>query len=128
MKAELNEIRFTIPGRPIPAARMTRRGKWIKRQAQKYLAFKEQVGWEARKYFREPWQGPIGIELRFYLKVNRSRGDGDNYMKAILDGMNGVVYLDDSQVVEGHYYILDGEPQRTEVRVWQINNSSEAEI
>ena len=130
MKTELAEIQFTILGRPIPAARMTRRGKWIKRQALKYLTFKEQVGWEARKYFKEPWQGPIGIELYFYLKVNRSRGDGDNYMKAILDGMNGVVYLDDSQVVEGHYHILDGEPQRTEVRVWQIrqNNGSEAEI
>jgi len=38
---QVNEINFTIPGRPIPAARMTRRGKWIKRQAQKYLAFKE---------------------------------------------------------------------------------------
>ena len=121
----MNEISFTIPGRPIPAARMTRRGKWVKRQAQKYLAFKEQVGWEARKHFKgEPWQGPVGIELRFYLKVNRSRGDGDNLFKAILDGMNGIAFEDDSQVVEGHFYILDREPQRTEVRVWKLNGSS----
>jgi Holliday junction resolvase RusA-like endonuclease len=123
----LNEISFTIPGRPIPAARMTRRGKWVKRQAQKYLAFKEQVGWEARKHFKgEPWQGPVGVELRFYLKVIRSVGDGDNYLKAVLDGMNGIVYEDDGQVKEGHYYILDGEPQRTEVRVWKLNGSSQA--
>lgn len=123
----MNEISFTIPGRPIPAARMTRRGKWVKRQAQKYLAFKEQVGWEARKHFKgEPWQGPVGIELRFYLKVNRSRGDGDNLFKAILDGMNGIAFEDDSQVVEGHFHILDGEPQRTEVRVWKLNGSNPA--
>ena len=123
----MNEINFTIPGRPIPAARMTRRGKWVKRQAQKYLAFKEQVGWEARKHFKgEPWQGPVGIELRFYLKVNRSRGDGDNLFKAILDGMNGIAFEDDSQVVEGHFYILDREPQRTEVRVWKLNGSNPA--
>jgi len=123
----MNEISFTIPGRPIPAARMTRRGKWVKRQAQKYLAFKEQVGWEARKHFKgEPWQGPVGIELRFYLKVNRSRGDGDNLFKAILDGMNGIAFEDDSQVVEGHFYILDREPQRTEVRVWKLNGSNPA--
>jgi len=121
----MNEISFTIPGRPIPAARMTRRGKWVKRQAQKYLAFKEQVGWEARKHFKgEPWQGPVGIELRFYLKVNRSRGDGDNLQKAIFDGLNKVIFEDDIQVVEGHFYILDGEPQRTEVRVWKLNGSS----
>jgi len=104
---------------------MTRRGKWVKRQAQKYLAFKEQVGWEARKHFKgEPWQGPVGIELRFYLKVNRSRGDGDNLQKAIFDGLNKVIFEDDIQVVEGHFYILDGEPQRTEVRVWKLNGSS----
>jgi len=69
----------------------------------------------------EPWQGPVGIELRFYLKVNRSRGDGDNLQKAIFDGLNKVIFEDDSQVVEGHFYILDGEPQRTEVRVWKKN-------
>jgi len=80
------------------------------------------VGWEARKVFKgEPWQGPVGIELRFYLKVNRSRGDGDNLQKAIFDGLNKVIFEDDSQVVEGHFYILDGEPQRTEVRVWKKN-------
>ncbi len=127
MMRSLNEISFTIPGRPIPAARMTRRGKWVKRQAQKYLAFKEQVGWEARKHFKgAPWQGQVGIELRFYLKVNRSRGDGDNLFKAILDGMNGIAFEDDSQVVEGHFHILDGEPQRTEVRVWKLNGSNPA--
>ena len=122
----MNEINFTIPGRPLPAARMTRRGKWVKRAAQKYLTFREFVGWEARKHFREPWQGPVGIELRFFLKVNRSRGDGDNLFKAILDGMNGIAFEDDSQVVEGHFHILDGEPQRTEVRVWKLNGSNPA--
>lgn len=127
MMRSLNEISFTIPGRPIPAARMTRRGKWVKRQAQKYLAFKEFAGWEARKHFKgEPWQGPVGVEIRIYLKVNRTRGDGDNYMKSLLDSMNGIIFEDDSQVVEGHFHILDGEPQRTEVRVWKLNGSNPA--
>lgn len=119
----MQEIQFTIPGRPIPAARMTRRGKWLNKQAQKYIAFKQQVGWEARKHFKEPWQGPVGVELRFYLRVNRSRGDGDNLVKAVLDGMNCIAWQDDSQVKEGHFYILDildGELQRTEVRIWKI--------
>lgn len=39
----------------------------------------------------------------------------------MLDSLNGVIFEDDSQVVEGHFYVLDGEPQRTEVRVWKIN-------
>lgn len=117
----MEEVSFSIPGRPIPAARMTRNGKWVKKQAQKYLAFREQVSWETRKHFKEPWKGPVGVELKFYLKVNRSRGDGDNLLKAVLDGMNKIAFEDDRQVVEGHFYILDGEPQRTEVRVWKIN-------
>ncbi len=119
----MDVVSFTIPGRPIPAARMTRRGKWLSRKAKKSLAFKDQVGWEAKKYFREPWQGPVAVELRFYLKVNRSRGDGDNYVKAVLDGLNGVAFEDDRQVVEGHFYILEGEPQRTEVKLWRLNGS-----
>ena len=72
-----NEVRFTIPGRPIPAARITRRGKRLKRQAQKYLVFKEQVNCEARKHFKsEPWDGPVGAEVKFYIKTIKSRGDG----------------------------------------------------
>jgi len=117
----MTEISFVIPGRPIPAARMTRKGKWVSRAAQKYLAYKDFAGWEARRHFEEPWKGPVGIELKFYLKVNRSRGDGDNIFKAILDSFNKVVYEDDRQVAEGHFYIFEEEPQRTEVRIWKLN-------
>lgn len=31
----------------------------------------------------------------------KSRPDYDNYTKALLDGMNGIVYVDDSQAVRG---------------------------
>ena len=34
-------IEFVVPGRPMPAVRMTRRGKWVKDRAQKYLAYKD---------------------------------------------------------------------------------------
>lgn len=119
---ELNnqEKHLIVPGRPIPAARMTRKGKWIKKQAQKYLAFRAQVKSEAEKCFSEPWDGPVGVAMWFYVKVNRTRGDGDNLMKAVLDGLNKVAYYDDRQVVEGHFYILNGEPQRTEVAIWKL--------
>jgi len=33
------------------------------------------------------------------LHFAKSRPDSDNYLKAVLDGMNGVVYVDDSQAV-----------------------------
>ena len=44
--------------------------------------------------------------------------DVDNILKIVLDGLNGVAYADDSQVVEAacrkHY---DGEKEGLEVRV-----------
>lgn len=47
---------------------------------------------------------------------------GDNLYWAVLDGCCGVVYWDDNQVTEGHYYVIECNPeekQRTEVKFWR---------
>lgn len=38
------------------------------------------------------------IEMMLKNVIKPKKGDVDNYAKAILDGMNGIVYEDDSQV------------------------------
>lgn len=113
---------LTIPGRPVPAARMTRRGKWIKPQAQRYLAFKEHVGFCARQYFPEPLRDPIAVEIDCYM-AGGVMPDVDNVAKAVMDGMNGIAWLDDRQVVDLRIRRLAGRPQRTEIRVFQISAS-----
>ena len=39
-----------------------------------------------------------------------TKGDVDNLAKSILDGLNGVLYLDDKQIVDLHIRRCYGEP------------------
>jgi len=113
------EYRFTVPGRPVPAARMTRRGKWLRTDAMRYLAFKDQVGWCARKCLKEPLTGDLAVELYAYWCGGRP-ADVDNLAKSVLDGCNRIAWIDDSQIVELHAYRLEGKPQRTEVIIKEL--------
>lgn len=95
-----------IPGRPVPAVRMTRRGKHIKLNAQKYIAYKNEVAWRARSWlakqqdFKEPLKGKISVYITVYICGSRE-GDWDNYAKTICDGLNGVCWIDDRQIAMG---------------------------
>jgi len=111
-------IEFTVQGRPVPAVRMTQRGKWIKPNAGRYLQYKEQVGWTARPLFKAPLVGPVGIEVDAYIADKRP-GDLDNIIKAIQDGLNGIAWLDDRQVIEIKARRHRGGPERAEVKIWQ---------
>ena len=46
----------------------------------------------------------IGITIKAADDTSSLRGDVDNYIKSIMDGLNGVAYLDDGQVIniKGH--------------------------
>lgn len=104
----------------MPAVRMTRRGKWVKDRAQKYLAYKDAVGWAAKQACFDLIHGPVRVEIDIYLKGQRA-GDVDNYAKSILDGCNGLIWVDDRQVVELHVYRHIGRPERAEVKVTKIS-------
>ena len=122
-------IEIVIPGRPVPAARMTQRGKWIKANAKRYLAYKDIVRWTAWDVMREqglpPLDGDIGVELKAYINGGRP-GDVDNIAKAVFDGLNGVVWYDDRQVAEMHVYrFVKQEKQRTEIKIWPLGRKGE---
>lgn len=114
-------ISFTIPGRPVPAVRMTQRGKWVKARAQRYLAYKGLVSWTARQVVEKPLEGPVGIELRVFGTGKGRVGDLDNIVKAVTDGLNGVAWHDDSQVVEIKARRCRDNIERVEVKIWQVN-------
>jgi len=93
-------IRITIPGRPVPKARprLGVRG----RKAYVYTPpetreYEQLVGWVAKSAGCRPVEGPVSVALSVYVK---GRLDADNIAKSILDGLNGIAYEDDDQVVE----------------------------
>ena len=114
------EIRFTVPGRPVPCVRMTQRSKYKSKKAQRYLAYKDVVGWVARTKIKTPMEGPVGLAVDVFWDGKGQCGDWDNLGKSISDALNHIAYEDDRRIKDGHVHIEVGEPERVEVRVWQL--------
>ena len=109
-------------------------GRAVTPQATREYA--EAIGWAAREAGARPRGGACRVSITagfaiptsWPLKKKRAACEGrlahmttpdvDNILKIVLDGLNGVAYADDSQVVEAacrkHY---DGEKEGLEVRV-----------
>ena len=70
----------------------------------------EAVGWAARDVApRQPWDGPIGLELRFSMPRPKrcKRGnrdphgrDCDKMIRSTIDAMTGIMFVDDRQVTD----------------------------
>lgn len=93
-------MKITIPGRPVPKGRP--RLGYRGRTAFIYTPpatkeYEKLVGWVAKCMGCRPMEGPIAATIDVY---HRSKLDVDNVAKSILDGLNGVAYIDDAQVVE----------------------------
>ena len=105
-------IQFTIYADPVAQARprFARRGNFVMTyDDKKSKNWKKLVAMEARRNGCEPLEGPLKMTLTFRLKKPKSapksriwptvRPDLDNYVKGCKDGVNGICYKDDSQVV-----------------------------
>lgn len=87
----------------------------------KCKTYKEVIAWHARtEAFRQglqnPVGGPISIKLIFQMGKNgkevyhTKKPDIDNLAKAVKDALKGIIYADDSQIVEAHLFKQYGEP------------------
>jgi len=77
-------------------------------------AWKDEAQWRMKAIRPKLLSTPVVLTIRFYLKFDR---DVDN-AKLLLDAMSGIVYEDDSQVVEYHVYkIKDKTNPRVEIDV-----------
>lgn len=122
-KQKMNEVQFVIPGQPVAKGRpkVDSRGKFARvytpEKTANYeglVAHSAQAAMNGRKLF----SGPVAVELDIRVSIPASwsgkrksmaqRGevaatkkpDADNVEKAVFDGMNGVVWVDDVQVVQ----------------------------
>ena len=133
---------FVIEGRPVPKERPrhTRYGTtYTPKKTQDYeaLVAASFLSSGTKKYMDGEL---LNVDMRFYFKVPKNytkkqreelmdnpyygkRPDMDNLEKAVLDGLNGVAYADDSQVVEKHSakcYDLKGIGERVEVNIMEV--------
>ncbi len=78
----------------------------------RYEQYKDALGYYARLAMKghEPFTGEIKLHADFYRPKPKPRkgkpeqvsfvGDVDNYLKAVMDALSKIVYLDDRQVVQ----------------------------
>ena len=111
-------IKFTVPVPPVAKARprVTMRGGFARAYTPKKTAQFEHIVADCCP-LHQPISTPCHLSVTFHLPIPKSwskakqkaaqdgellpvtRPDIDNYIKAVMDALNGVAYEDDSQVV-----------------------------
>lgn len=107
-------IKFSVQTEPVPFKRAMTNGK-RRFNDPRYSDFKYFVGLHARTAMqgRAPFTEPIKITVNTFTKYkpeSLKSGDVDNHLKAVMDALNGICFVDDRQIVEGHVYLHKGTP------------------
>lgn len=118
-------VQFVVLGNPLPkqSTRITTQdGKMHTYTEPRIQAYQNEIGWRAREVMsgHPPFEGDLSLNCVF-TRGNRLVVDLDNLCKAVCDGMNGIVQVDDSQFVEKHLYKdYDKDNPGVKIRVVQL--------
>ena len=120
----MSTIKFSVPTLPVPFMR-TGFNEVRRYNYARYTNYKEIVGLVARRAMngRAPFEGAIKVTAGFFKHKPQPRkgskpqvtfsGDVDNLLKAVLDAMNGICYVDDRNVTKVVAEKIFGEPHIT---------------
>ena len=122
-------MKIIIEGDPHPMAR-PRVVKGHVYYLSRDIEWRELIRWTCLQAMarREPYECALEVRAKFYRKLNpvsKCYGDIDNLLKGLFDGMNGIVFKDDSQIVKvtAEKY-CDKENPRAEVEVMPLRGAS----
>ena len=89
---------FVVPGTPVPKQRPRRNARGVWYTPSRTKRYEEKVAVCARSAgLSAPLTGSVRLEIRLWLP-DRRRRDIDNTAKTIMDALNRLAWLDDSQV------------------------------
>ena len=125
----MSTIKFSVTTEPVPFKRARSNGKRHFNDP-RYSDFKYYVGLHARTAMqgRAPFDGAIKITVTVSTKYKPTAlksGDIDNHLKAVLDALNGICYVDDRQITEAHVYLHKGEPH-IEIQLEENENARQS--
>jgi Holliday junction resolvase RusA-like endonuclease len=137
-------VTFTVDGDPVPKGRprFARRGQFVQTYTDaKTIDYETQVAMRARHAIgaTKPLESALTVflYLRYTVPASYSkkrkeaclrgveypkRIDIDNVYKSITDAMNGIVYLDDSQIVEAHIKKVYAEESGANIMVQECDS------
>lgn len=137
-------VTFIVDGDPVPKGRprFARRGQFVQTYTDaKTIDYETQVAMRARHAIgsTKPLEGALSVflYLRYTVPASYSkkrkeaclrgveypkRIDIDNVYKSVTDAMNGIVYLDDSQIVEAHIKKVYAEESGANIMVQECDS------
>lgn len=100
---------ITIPGQPVPKGR-PRTGQGRTYTPERTREYEATVGWSGRQAMRgrRPTTARVAVVIDLYGETHA--GDVDNVAKAILDGLQTIVFKSDAQVDDLHVCRHQGTP------------------
>ena len=104
--------------RIVPYVRMTRKGKWFKQRAKRYLKNQHQLSWLIKLKGTGKAEIPCFLFAHIVQTGLRSNSDWDNYAKAVSDALvkAGVLPDDCFRYILGAYVRLEkGDKNRIEI-------------
>lgn len=137
----MEPLRFVVPGRPRGKGR--HRSRWTGSFVQTYpdvktVSYENLVKLEYERTGGKLIEGPVGVAILVIYGIPKSaskkmredmlngdilpstKPDADNVAKAVLDGLNGVAYADDTHVTREICDRRYGEVPRVEVTVMKM--------
>ena len=142
VQTERPTISFTVFGEPVAQGRprFSTAGGFVRAvDPAKSRDFKHYIRLAAAQHSPErPLEGPLHLSVRVYRSTPKSfskkraseaeigkirptqKPDGSNYLKLVEDALNGLIWRDDSQIVEAHVSKWYSSRPRIEIKIQEL--------